>query len=161
MDPNAIKEWAGALAPYVAFFAAFWAIHTYRRAKKVEVARLQNQIFDDLYLSGKFDGVREMLDFDYAERVEPVLVRVLDRSDAPVPKEDRALLLNLDSFLNLFEFVLYLEQDKKLLTSEDRNALLGYWTGWMGEPRHQRLRDYLREFDYEKLTKCLDARETA
>jgi len=54
-----------------------------------------------------------------------------------------------------------LEQDKKLLTSKDRKALLGYWTGWMSEPRHQRLRDYLREFDYEKLTKCLDARETA
>ena len=91
--------------------------------------------------------------------MEPALVRVLDQPQAPVPKEDRSLLLELDSFLNLFEYVLYLEQDKNLLTPKDREALLGYWIRWMRVPGRQRLRDYLRNFDYQKLTKCLEAKE--
>jgi hypothetical protein len=116
LDPNAIKEWAGALAPYIAFFTAFWAILTYRRAKKVEVARLQKQIFDDLFLSGKFDRIREALDWDYSKKIGPVL-RTLRAEPGQVAPADRNTLTELDNFLNLIEYVLYLEQDKKLLTA--------------------------------------------
>jgi hypothetical protein len=160
VDSNSLKEWAGALVPYLAFFTAFWAIITYSRAKKVEVARLQKQIFDDLHLSGKFDRVREALDFDYASVVEPAIDRVMT-GGASATKEDRALLLELDNFLNLIEYVLFLEQDTKLLNSTDRLALLSYWVCWMRKPEHQRLRDYLEKFDYERLSKCLGSEEIA
>lgn len=159
MDPTVIKEWAGALAPYIAFFTAFWAILTYRRAKRVEVARLQKQIFDDLYLSGKFDRVREALDFDYGSRVEPALDRAMNAGGTSISQDDRSLLLDLDNFLNLIEYVLFLEQDSGLLTSSDRLALLSYWLGWMRKPGRQRLRDYIHKFDYERLTKCLNVEE--
>jgi hypothetical protein len=159
VDPSSIKEWAGALAPYIAFFTAFWAILTYRRSKKVEVARLQKQIFDDLHLSGKFDRVREALDFDYSSRVEPALDRAMNPAGVAIPKEDRSLLLDLDNFLNLIEYVLFLEQDTRLLTSADRLALLSYWLGWMRKPERRRLRDYIEKFDYERLSKCLGREE--
>lgn len=99
MDPSSIKAWAGALAPYAAFFTTLWAVFTYRRAKKVEVARLQKQIFDDLHLSGKFDRIREALDFDYSAVVEPALDRVIEPRGNPIPRNDRSLLLDLDNFL--------------------------------------------------------------
>jgi hypothetical protein len=154
VDPNAIKEWAGALAPYVAFFTAFWAILTYRRAKKVEVARLQKQIFDDLFLSGKFDAIREALDWDYAKKVAPVL-RMLEVDPAQVDDAGRDLLTELDNFLNLIEYVLYLEQDKGLLTAEDRKALLAYWIGTVR--REPELCAYVSLYNYERLAACLSA----
>ncbi len=154
MDPNAIREWAGALAPYVAFFTAFWAILTYRRAKKVEVARLQKQIFDDLFLSGKFDAIREALDWDYAKKIGPVL-RTLRAEPDQVAPCDRTILTELDNFLNLIEYVLYLEQDKKLLTAADRKALLAYWMQAVG--REPELCDYVSAYNYERLATCLSA----
>lgn len=159
MDANSIKEWAGALIPYLAVFTAGWAIYTYRRAKKVEVARLQKQIFDDLHLSGKFDRIREALDFDYRSRVVGALGRAMNPDGATISKEERSLLLDLDNFLNLIEYVLFLEQDSKLLTSADRLALLSYWIGWMREPKHAELRDYIERFDYERLARCLAAKD--
>lgn len=159
MDANSIKEWAGALIPYLAVFTAGWAIYTYRRAKKVGVARLQKQIFDDLHLSGKFDRIREALDFDYSSRVAKALDRAMNAESVTIPKEDRALLLDLDNFLNLIEYVLFLEQDAKLLTSADRLALLSYWISWMREPERRDLRDYIERFDYERLAKCLGAKD--
>lgn len=154
MDAGSIKEWAGALVPYVAVFTAAWAIYTYRRAKTVEAARLQKQIFDDLFLSGKFDAIREALDWDYAKTMGPVL-RMLKRDPAAVSQADRTLLTELDNFLNLIEYVLYLEQDKKLLTAADRKALLAYWIDGVG--RGPELRSYVANYNYERLTACLTA----
>jgi hypothetical protein len=153
VDPNAIKEWAGALAPYVAFFTAFWAILTYRRARKVEVARLQKQIFDDLFLSGKFHAIREALDWDYAKKMGPML-QTLQAKPAEIGQAGRTIL-ELDNFLNLIEYVLYLEQDKKLLTAADRKALLAYWIDVVG--REPELRAYVARYNYERLAACLSA----
>lgn len=154
VEPNAIREWAGALAPYIAFFTAFWAILTYRRAKRVEVARLQKQIFDDLFLSGKFDGIREALDWDYSKKIGPAL-RTLQAEPAQVARADRKTLTELDNFLNLIEYVLYLEQDKELLTAADRKALLAYWMDAVG--REPELCDYVSAYNYERLAACLSA----
>lgn len=155
MDPQSFREWASALVPYLAFFTAFWAILTYRRAKKVEVARLQKQIFDDLYLSGKFTVVRELLDLDYEKKVAPILRHALRDEDEQLSKEDRSILIELDNFLNLIEYVLYLEADKKLITPGDRKALLAYWIEIVG--RGTDMRDYLSRYGYERLAACLSA----
>ena len=151
---RAIKEWAGAVAPYIAFFTALWAIFIYRRAKKVEVARLQKQIFDDLYLGGKFNAIREALDWDYAKKIGPVL-RTFRTEPGQVSQTDRATLTELDNFLNLIEYVLYLEQDKKLLTAADRKALLAYWMQVVGD--QPELRTYVSDYNYERLAACLSA----
>ena len=154
MDSNSVREWAAALVPYVAVFTAAWAIYTYRRAKKVEVARLQKQIFDDLFLSGKFNAIREALDWDYSEKIGPVL-ELLETASGEIGQADRTLLTELDNFLNLIEYVLYLEQDKKLLTAADRKALLGYWIDVVG--REPELRAYVATYNYERLAVCLSA----
>jgi hypothetical protein len=159
MDPYVMKAWAGALAPYLAFFTAFWAILTYRRGKTVEVARLQKQIFDDVYLSGKFDAVRHAIDLDFATRMAPILDIVAKGDETRLGKEDRALLLELDNFLNLIEYVLYLEQDKKLMTKDDRKTLLAYWIGLVCD--HRPLRDYVSRYGYERLDKCVSAEGAA
>lgn len=153
-----------ALIPYLAFLTAAvgvvtaaFAVLAYRRAGRIEIARLQKQIFDDLYLGGKLDGIRQRLDFDYAADMETLIKRVTDKPDAPVTKEERSLLLELDRFLNLIEYVLYLEQDKGLLTEQDRELLLGYWMKRIGGPTCSELRRYIDAYDYERLTKCLKA----
>ncbi|MBV8686402.1 MAG: hypothetical protein JOZ90_06565 [Alphaproteobacteria bacterium] len=158
MDAHAIKEWSNALAPYVAFFTAFWAILTYRRAKKVEVARLQKQIFDDVYLSGRFGRIRHALDLDFQAKIVPILVRIKEGREGELGQEERALLLELDDFLNLIEYVLYLEQDKKLITAHDREALLAYWIELVGDTEHAALRDYLA-YGYERLAKCVKSKD--
>lgn len=154
MDSHAVREWASALVPYVAFFTAFWAILTYRRAKKVEVARLQKQIFDDLFLSGKFAVIRELLDLDYEKSIAPLLRRAQNQ-DERLAKADRSILIELDNFLNLIEYVLYLEADKKLITAGDRKALLGYWIKVVG--RGEEIRAYVSnpDYSYERLAACL------
>jgi hypothetical protein len=160
VDPVAMKAWAAALAPYLAFFTAFWAILTYSRAKKIEVARLQKQIFDDVYLSGKFGAIRHALDLDFDSRIAPLLANIARGEEANIGKEDRELLLELDNFLNLMEYVLYLEQDKKLISADDRQALLAYWIGLIGDEAHRPMRDYLG-YGYERLQRCIDSKPQA
>ena len=155
MDPVMLREWAAALLPYLGLFTAFWAIHTYRRGKKVEVARLQKQIFDDLYLSGKFEDIRILLDMDYAAAVEPLLRKALPESTAVIEAEERKTLIKLDNFLNLVEYVLYLEQDAKLIKEKDRRALLSYWLNAMRAPDKAVLQQYISKYDYERLAACV------
>ena len=141
-----------------AVLTAAWAAYTYREGKKAEAARWQKHVFDDLFLSGNFDKVRESLEFEYRDRLAKVLELSMLGCDQNLGEADRKLLIELDNFLNLVEYVLYLEQDKHQIDAEDRQALLGYWLGLITDPSRSAIRFYVSHYGYERITSLAQAK---
>lgn len=154
-----ITEWLASSAQVIIAIggigAGCWAIYAYSQARKLEAARWQKQIFDDFFLSGKFDRVREALEFDYDSGLGRVIELTVRAGGDPLKTGERALLLELDNFLNLIEYVLYLEQDKGQIGSGDREALLGYWLEVIADAEHASLRDYVSQFGYERVARIV------
>ena len=72
--------------------------------------------------------------------------------DAELGGDDRKILIELDNFLNLVEYVLYLEE-KGQIDSADRDALLQYWTELLQDADRSALRYYLSGYGYERVAK--------
>jgi hypothetical protein len=158
-----ITEWLASIAQVTIAIggigAGCWAVYAYTQARRLEAARWQKHIFDDFFLSGKFDRVREALEFGYADGLGRVIELTLRDGGVQLKTGDRALLLELDNFLNLIEYVLYLEQDKGQISSADRVALLGYWLDVVADPTHASLRSYVARFGYERVAELVRASE--
>lgn len=131
--------------------AAIWAAYTFRKSKELEAARWQKQIFDSLFLSGKFDAIREALDRDFDRGLARKIELSVQGRDDQIIDADRKLLTELDNFLNLLEYMLYLEQDQKQIDENDRNALFGYWITLFRSPPYATVRHYASNFDYERV----------
>src|SRR5439155_12404718 len=84
--------------------------------------------------------------------------RTLIDEAASFSEAERLVLCDLDTCLNYFEFVLYLESEKQI-SFDDRDALFHYWYSWMAEKDRSALRMYIARFDYDRL--CEELRITA
>jgi gamma-glutamylcyclotransferase (GGCT)/AIG2-like uncharacterized protein YtfP len=148
-------DWIGAIANAVLALGAvgtgIWATWTYHQAKQADAARWQKQIFDDLFLSGKFEEIREALELDFDRRLGRAIELCMQDCDRHLPPKDRKLLFHLDNFLNLIEYVLYLEQDRHQIGESDREALLGYWLNVLKDSRRSSLRYYAAHYGYERI----------
>ena len=157
--PNwpAIIDWMAknpdVILAFGALVAGGWAAWTYGQSKKAEAARWQKQIFDDLFLSGHFDAIRDKLEFEYDEGLARIVELSMQNRDSELSATDRKLLLQLDNFLNLVEYILYLEQDRHQIRTSDRRALLDYWTGLIRNPSRSAIRFYASHYGYERISK--------
>src|SRR5690606_19870814 len=105
---------------------------------------------EDFYVHDHFAEGRNLLEYEYANKVVPVLrMRVLDR-DISLDDAFRTRLAHLDKLLNYFEHLLYLEKDG-IINSKDRKVFFEYWFSLLSEPKHASLRRYLRKCGYERL----------
>lgn len=133
-----------------------WGIYSYRKAKRTEAARWIQGLFRDFYLEDKFNSVRQVLEYDYAEKVAPLLTRRLTNRDIPISGDERAVLQELDMLLNYFEHVLYLEAEGHVST-KDRDAIFDYWFEIMKAPERASLRRYAACFNFERVAEALGA----
>jgi gamma-glutamylcyclotransferase (GGCT)/AIG2-like uncharacterized protein YtfP len=135
---------------------ALWAVFNYRKAKRAEAARWLQGMFEHFYLSDQFRNVRALLEYDYAEKVGALLERRLTNRDVPRTDEEQEILQEIDTLLNYFEQVLYLE-DNGHLSEEDREALFDYWFDVMRSRERGSLRRYCACFGWERLATRLNA----
>ncbi len=103
-----------------------WAIFNYRRSRRDATALWLQGVFKDFYLSNTFSEVRQLLEYHYPERVEPLLERRLADPHSPVSGTEIEILQSIDTLLNYFEYILYLENERHLSRS-DRQPVFEYW----------------------------------
>lgn len=140
-----------------AILTGLLAVRTYRKTKRDEAARWLQGMFQDFYLSGQFGDVRRLLEYDYETAAAPLLERRLTNRDIPSTPEEYRVLEELDTLLNYFEQVLYL-QDEDHLSASDVEALFDYWFGIMRAPNRAALRRYADCFGWERLARELYAK---
>lgn len=137
--------------------AAIWTVLIYRKSKRKESAEWLHSLFSSFYLTPEFRNLRMHLEFDYSEKLCPLIERDLIDENAIFSEPEKQLLCDLDTSLNYFEFILHLESEGQL-RNEDRQAIFNYWYELLAEPTQPSLRIYLRRFGYEKISDLLQAR---
>lgn len=141
-----------------ALAAGAWSIFNYRRNRRAEAARWLQGVFRDFYLEGRFRDIKLVMEYSYSERLGPLLERRITDPHVPVTEHDTALLEQLDTLLNYFEHVLYLEGEKHL-TTEDRQAVFEYWFDLMEKGYQAATRRYAAHFGFERVARALNADE--
>jgi gamma-glutamylcyclotransferase (GGCT)/AIG2-like uncharacterized protein YtfP len=139
-----------------AISTGLWSIFNYRRTRQYGAAAWLQGVYKDFYLADTFAPIRQVLEYHYAETAGPLLSRrILDRQIPPTGSEE-VLLRELDTLLNYFEYVLYLE-DKHQLSKKDRLAVFEYWFDLLKEPECASLRRYAVRFRFERVVSALGA----
>lgn len=133
-----------------------WALYNYHRSRRYEAARWLQGVFRDFYLADTFKDVRELLEYNYPERAGPLLERRITDRDVPITVEEMKLLQDLDTLLNYFEYLLYLE-DEGQFNRRDRQAVFEYWFDVMNSPDRASLRRYSANFGFERVAQALSA----
>jgi ADP-heptose:LPS heptosyltransferase len=136
-----------------AIFGAWWAIYNYIQSRRHDAAIWLQGIYRDFYLADRFTKIRQILEYHFKEQVDPLLLkRISDPSSSTTPVEE-ALLCELDTLLNYFEYILFLE-DEHHFSPKDRQAMLKYWLNLMN--RHQSLKSYVSEFHFTLVAAALN-----
>jgi gamma-glutamylcyclotransferase (GGCT)/AIG2-like uncharacterized protein YtfP len=145
--------------------AAFWTVWIYRKSKKKESAEWLHKLFTSFYLTEDIYPIRKAIEFESETKLRPIIERMLINEGADTTEEERRVLCDVDTLLNYFEFILYLEETKQI-SRADCEKLFDYWFSLLTKPSLAYLRLYCHRFGYEgiceKITgesKCSDVPE--
>lgn len=142
-----------------AVIAGIWTLFNYYRNRRADAARWLQQLFSDFHLDGQFKEIRTALEYDYDSVVGPLVERRITDRGVPLSEEDRRLLLQLDTLLNYFEHVLYLEAERHLNT-KDRQRCTNNWFEIMSSDHMAGLRRYAGRFGFKRVAHALGAEDS-
>lgn len=142
-----------------AVIGGFWALYNYHRTRRAEAATWLQGVFRDFYLADTFRDVRLLLEYSFDQEAGPLLERRITDRHVPISSEDVALLEKLDTLLNYFEHVLYLEEARQI-TRKDRQSVFEYWFDIMESEKRAALRKYAARFGFERVSSTLNATNT-
>ncbi len=145
-----------AFLSFGAVAAGVWAVYNYRDARRLEAARWMQQLYSDFYNTPRFDDLRLCLEYKYEETIAPLVQKRLTDRHLVLNDDEMHQLRLFDNFLNYFENILYLLEQKRV-QRKDVIALFEYWLGLMRSDRYGALRGYLA-FGFERLAKELKAK---
>jgi len=135
-----------------AVFGAGWAIYNYIQSRRHEAAIWLQGIYKDFYLASRFTEIRKILEYRYKELVDPLLLKRIHEPSASITTTEEALLCELDTFLNYFEFILFLEKQHRV-SRKDRQAMLEYWLNLLRQ--HENLKCYADKFKFTLVAAAL------
>jgi hypothetical protein len=135
-----------------ALSGAWWAIVNYKQSRRHEAAIWLQGIYKDFYLAGTFTEIRQIIEYHYKEMVDPLLLKRIRDPDASTTATEESLLCELDTLLNYFEYILFLE-GRRSFSPKDRQAMLKYWLNLMRQ--HQSLKRYAAEFHFTLVAAAL------
>lgn len=133
---------------------SFWALFTYRRAKRFEATRWIEGLFREFYLDDRFRQLKQVIQYDFGTELAPLLERRLTDRDIVTTPNERKLLEDVDIMLNYFEQLLYLEENRQV-KREDREAFFSYWFELIDEDNHGSLRRYAAIWGFERVAREL------
>lgn len=136
--------------------AGVWAIYNFRDARRLEAARWMQQMYSDFYNTERFDELRLILEYTYDEELSFLVQKTLTDKDIALTRDEMRQLRLFDNFLNFFENILYLLEQKRV-QRKDVNALFDFWFGLMRGDKYGALRGYLA-FGFERMARELDAK---
>jgi gamma-glutamylcyclotransferase (GGCT)/AIG2-like uncharacterized protein YtfP len=135
--------------------AGLWALHTYRRSRRLEAAKWLQQLYADFYASEKFDEMRIDLEYEYFRATAPVVQKRISDRHVPLSKDEMRYLRHFDNFLNYFENLLYLRECEQV-QRDDILAIFDYWFSLMRRDAFGAVRTYTA-FGFERLAAELQA----
>jgi gamma-glutamylcyclotransferase (GGCT)/AIG2-like uncharacterized protein YtfP len=161
--PDLIAGWTAAdssalgqcLLGGAAFVGGGWAVFTYRKTRRREAARWLQGVFSDFYTNPSLIAGRELIEYDYCERLETLLNLRVTARHVPLSQTEREDLRQLDLVLNHLEQVIYLEEEKHI-ARHDREVFFQYWFDLLRQPDKASLRRYLVTCGYEKCSRMLE-----
>lgn len=139
-----------------AIAAGSWAVHNYNNTRRLEAARWVQQLYTEFYNSDRFDDLRLSLEYAYYDDMSFLIQKRLTNRDLALSREEMQKLRHFDNFLNYFENLLYLLEQKRV-QRRDVMAIFDYWFSLMRADRCGALRGYLA-FGFERLAKELNAK---
>jgi len=134
---------------------ALWARQSYRRQVNLEQMRWLQQLYDSFYNSDRYKAVRQSIDFDDLAQTLDLLRRgETDPHQLSLP--ERAQLDQFTDYLNFFEWLAFLEEEKQL-TFVQLDTMFGYYlVRLLQVDKNRKLRQYIQEKGYEQLNGLLD-----
>jgi gamma-glutamylcyclotransferase (GGCT)/AIG2-like uncharacterized protein YtfP len=134
-----------------AVFGGMWALYNYWKQRRIEAAHWVHDLFRDFYIADRYRDIKwQLIRPTYHGKIAPILERRLANRDLPLEDDEDQLLRDLDTLLNFFEHILYLESQRHL-RKRDREAMFNYWISLLSAPDYAAVRKYLARFDYEQL----------
>jgi hypothetical protein len=128
------------------------ALYNYYQSRQHEAAIWLQGIYKDFYLAGTFTTIRKVLEYHYKETVDPLLLQRIDHPYESTTPAEEALLCELDTLLNYFEYILFLENEHRF-SKKDRQAMLRYWLKLMRQ--HDSLKCYAVKFNFTLVAAAL------
>lgn len=138
-----------------AVVGSIWAVFNYFKTRRYEAAKWLNELFREFYIEKTFKKVRLLFEYHYSDTLGPLIERRITDRQVSISKEEQDILTELDTLLNYFEHVLYLEEEQHL-RKNDRLAVFEYWFGLLSSPSRGGLRVYISKYGYERIAKVLD-----
>ncbi len=154
---GAARDWSALgtmLLGLGAIFAGLWALFNYHKNRRAEAAQWLQAVFRDFYLGYRFQHIKLMMEYEYTEKLAPLLERRLTDRAVPVTAAERKLLDQLDMLLNYFEYVIYLEREGHF-KRRDRQAVFEYWFDLLAADERAAARRYVASFGFERVTSAL------
>jgi hypothetical protein len=154
-DFGPLGQFLSGLGTLGLFVLGLWARQSYRRQVNLEQMRWLQQLYDSFYNSDRYKEMRQAIDFDELEQT----IELLRRADAEphqLSLPERARVDQFTDYLNFFEWLAYLEEQKQL-TFQQLDTMFGYYlTRLLQVDRSRQLRQYIQEKGYEQLQELLD-----
>jgi hypothetical protein len=135
-----------------ALAAGVWAIFNYYKTRHNEASKWLNALFSEFYIKDTFGRIRVLLEYHYRDILGPLIERRITDRHVAITEDEIQILFELDTLLNYFEHVLYLEEERHL-KKYDRQALLEYWFNLMADPSYGGLRRYVARFGFEQIAR--------
>ena len=145
---------ASILMAFGAILAGFWTIYNYKKTRRHEAAKWLKQLFDDFYSNCKYKETTRLLEYEYQTILGPLVERRITNKEIQLTSAEKEILSGLDSFLNYFEFILYLK-DESHMTIKDVEALFSYWFSILSKDECGGLRRYVSLYGFERIAAYL------
>lgn len=136
------------LLALAAGYAGLQALQDYRARSRTEKARWTTELFHKFYEEGRqYRRVRQMIDYDDLSAV----FELIRRGEGEFSQEERDLFDGFTDYLNFFEFVAYLLEQRQL-DRPDVRAMFEYYLTRIGQLRDSKeLGDYIKNTGFERL----------
>lgn len=151
---DAWSAFGNVLLAVSALVAGIWSVYHFWHTRRLDAAKWLKQLFTEFYIENKFVNIQDLLTYHYKDGLGSLIERRITDRHLPVSSHEIQLLRELDTLLNYFELLLYLE-DQGHLSKSDRNVLFEFWFGLFLDPACGGLRRYVAKFGYERLAKSL------
>lgn len=155
LNPEKLNALASVILALAAFVAGIWTVYHFRKTRRLEAAKWLRQLFSEFYIESAFFKVRSLLEYHYEDALGPLIEHRITNRDIPISSDDINLLRELDTLLNYFEFILYLEHEGHL-SKKDRKALFEYWYDLLNQHSSGGLRRYIARFGFERIATSLN-----
>jgi hypothetical protein len=154
-DIGPLGQLLSGLGTIVLALLGLWARQNYRRQVSLEQMRWLQQLYDSFYNSDRYKEVRQVIDFDEVGQTMELLRRG-DADPHQLSLPERTQLDQFTDYLNFFEWLAYLEEEKQL-TFRQLDTMFGYYLTRLSQvDRNRQLRQYIRDNGYEQLHRLLD-----